>query len=1092
MRIRARHVATLIVFLGFVGVALPGCETAVSDRAASIDQRLHQTGLRHHTFGPTGERLFTERYEPGLGLRGQYSYIHYAEIRDPLRLEIRRHGEGESLKPELKRNDWYPSSRVERGTLGDLGYSEHKFITEDDVFVDQLTLTNHGADGAKIDLRLSSGFAGDLSRFGSSFATVDLRSLANTDPFPGGPIFTSGPVDSFQVWHEGEHPVTQEGSEGRDTKQAAAGGEVLGMMIGSSKEHFAEYTFFLPTQCEGHVYFRVARGRSPGLEQSAEWALSVDGRAPQPVSFPTTTGWGDREEDFRWVHVALGELLDGGYTLRLTSTHDRANINLDGFLISSEPTTPPATNAAAELMNHRLEQIAYRPARRIHDGVEFQLIDPAVNADRGVILVREQRAAGPVPSEVEIPIPPHRADVIHFLGQVAGPARRLTEDAATAEYELRFADGFTMRLLLTAGDLVQPSWEGLSVLSCPLPSDRRLESVVFRGLSRDVATALAAITLETYPTEGANVHLTGSDTFHGVRAHGVVSAEGFVPADNGPGLARTLELGPSQSITLNITMGMAAGRAEAERRAGAWASRAFAWRRHVEHYAEWYEENCPSFACSDPYITRLYWYRWFIARHNLSRARVGQLPHPYFFEGTHQRHFPRLIAFSSPHIISETRWLRDPQYVFGQVRNHVLNPDPQDAFFISSRIDEAAGDYNNWITRSAWRAYWVHPNRPWLEEVIRGMADDVLGTLRRYDQDGDYLPTPRTHWSTGMEFQPSFFHFNNYDDTKPEAPLERGDFAPYLYGNAVAVSEAYAHLGLPDEAQRFAAIADRIRTACIDKLWDPSDRFLYATHETNHAVAKTKEVVGFYPLAFDLFPMEAPYTQSLAYLIDPAHFWTPYPPATVSRECPAFTTKIATWPAPGGRTHGCMWNGPSWPHATSVVLDALGAAVKDEQQRVVTPDHFWDMFERYTHLQFEGDHLDRPYLTEYYDSASGEGDPDGCPDYFHSTYNDLLIKHLVGLQPANSDTVALRPIPGPVSWFALRGLHYRGHDLDIVYNGGQGSGPRGLTVWVAGARVAHRATLGELTFMLPEQAAATEAERPAEPRRNIYGEVIEP
>jgi len=97
---------------------------------------------------------------------------------------------------------------------------------------------------------------------------------------------------------------------------------------------------------------------------------------------------------------------------------------------------------------------------------------------------------------------------------------------------------------------------------------------------------------------------------------------------------------------------------------------------------------------------------------------------------------------------------------------------------------------------------------------------------------------------------------------------------------------------------------------------------------------------------------------------------------------------VATWPAAGGKTHGCMWNGPAWPHATCIILDILATALREYDQRYVTPEHFWHMLDRYTHLQYENDDLNRPLVTEYYDGQSGSPDPTGCPDYFHSTYCD--------------------------------------------------------------------------------------------------------
>lgn len=568
---------------------------------------------------------------------------------------------------------------------------------------------------------------------------------------------------------------------------------------------------------------------------------------------------------------------------------------------------------------------------------------------------------------------------------------------------------------------------------------------------------------------GPDNTLTGAADFRNVRGHAVLLAPRFTLAGNEPSLRQRVSIRPGQSVSFRIVLSFQENAAKAEQAARAWATRPDALAHHKAVYQKWFDDNCPRFECDDPYITRLYWYRWFVARHCLSRACTGNLPYPYFFEGTHQPHFPRLISFSSPHIIAETRWLRDPQYAFGQVRNHCLNPDDTNRFFISAWINEKRGDYNNWIVKAAWEAFQVHPDRHWLREVIEPMSEDVRGTLRQFDRNGNFLPTPRKHGTTGMEYQPSFFYFNDkYDNSRPDAPLERGDYAAYLYGNAKALSEAWRFLGNDARATEFEELAEKTRVSCLARLWDPADRFCYAIRETDGAVARVREVVGFYPFMSRLLPDQPEYIASLAYLVDPAEFWTAYPPATVTQKCPAYTPHVATWPAAGGKTHGCMWNGPAWPHAASVILDVMAIAIREYRQAFVTPEQFWHVLDRYTHLQYENGDLSRPMVTEYYDGQSGSPDPTGCPDYFHSTYCDLVIRHVVGLQPSNAGRVVVDPIPGPLRRFSLRGVRYRGHELDIVYNSADPGPEGGLTVRVDGRPAAHRmGTLGRVEFDLP-------------------------
>ena len=1068
---------------------LAGCQLPSSPRV-SIDDVLHRTDERHGTFGPTGRRLFTERREPGLGVRGQYCYIHHADIRDPILLEL--HDGDEALPMRDAAVDWYPSHLAVRSRVGQLAVTEQKFITDDDALVELLTLTNDTLEPVHYDLHLASRFATRLDRRGSTFSTVDISASANAHPFPGFDVFTGARPKPFRAWYEAERTVAQYGPSDVDKKSAASNGEVLGMHFGSSASHFATIAIATPGLANARLYLRYARTAPDGAESrlDREYAIQIDGVETATLSVKPTRGWGEDASHYEWASADLGRLSAGGHLLTIRPVRGGSNINIDGFYIAAEPFELPTVRERLEA--DPIRQIAYRPAREIIEGVPFQFIDPAENKARGAIIARpsSEGAESTADTEFVIPIPDSGAKVIHFCGQIAADVDSLDEDEPVAEYVLTFDDGLTERILLTRKNGLVPTWGWPGVLSYELPDERSLVSVTFRSTGYPGDAALLGITLETFPESGPNYHFVGSRMFHGVRAHAVLAATGFSPHPERHVMVRPIRLLPGESVTLPIVMAMTENLLTSEELAHQWEVQPDPLTAHRRTYQAWFDENCPTFTCDDPYVEKMYWYRWYVARQCLSRAKAGALPHPYFFEGTRESHFPRLIAFSSPHIIAETRWLRDPQYAFGQVRNHVLNADEQHHFFISARIDEARGDYNNWITQAAWRAFWVHPDEAFLKEVVAALAGDVLGTLRAFDPDDDGLPASRNHWSTGMEFQPSFWYFDGFDNTKPDAKMERGDFAAYLYGNAMAVADAYRYLGLTDEAARFERVAERTRDACLRKMWDEKDRFFYGILQDDDAVAPVREIVGFYPFMSRIPPNQPQYTATLAYLVDEDEFWTAYPPATASKQVPVYSPSISKWPGPGGRTHGCMWNGPTWPHATSVILDIAAIAIRQYDQRHITPDVFWRMFDRYTHVQFEGDDLDKPLVQEYFDAETAF--PEGVPDYFHSTYCDLVIRHLVGIQPSNSNALNISPIAGPFERFALRGLKYRGHELDVVYNntGDMQYGPRGLGVWIDGKLAGRRSSLGAIQVKLPEDESAKR--RAPRPELDIYGNEIRP
>lgn len=1062
----ARRIGIISAMFAVLVAIAPGCSTQ-KPVTIPIDDILHRSDARGGTFGPTGRRLFTERLDEGMGLRGQFCYIHHSDISDPIRLRLAI--DGGSSPWQTHGFDWYPSHVSTRSRQGAIDIIEHKFITEDDVLVDLVRLTNRSSDAVTLKMQLDSGFARHLDRHGSEYARLDLSSVMNAHPWPGRSLFAPGNSVPFRDWYEAEQYADQAGSIDRDGKKAASGGEVLGMHFGGEKGHYASYDIVSPGLPSAYLIVRAAR-EAGGAASDAVWDVFVDGEKRGHLSVGDTGGWGERAEEFGWFRVELGALGAGAHALRLVATRDHMSTNIDGFFISADAFDPPLAVGPNGAMAEPIEQIICRPGKLVISDVPVDIPDPHALNGRGLVMVDGDGWRWP--EEIGFPVERSaRADVAHFYGQVCGPLKRLRPGMQIVEYVLHFSDGSSLSQPVALGPEVDRRCLQPTLLSVPIPAGKRLHGIRVRALTAGVATGVLAITLETHPPDGPRQVLAGSGAFFGVTAHGVMAASGFEEAAGvGGQLERTFTIEPGQSVEVPVALGLAETEDAAAARAWSWIGRQDPLAAQANIYRAWFEKNCPVFECDDPFITKLYWYRWFVARHCLSRPATGRLRYPYFFEGTHQRHFPRLIAFSSPHIITEARWLRDPQYAFGQLRNHAANPDETNGFFTTVRADKLGTAYNNWIVKSAWEALWVHPDRTFLAETIDAMGRDVLGTLAEFDRDGDRLPTPENHWHTGMEFQPAFFFFTDYDDTKEEAALERADFAAYLYGGATAVADGYAWLGLDADAKRFQTLAEEIRAACLTKLWDDQDAFCYAIREGDDAVARCREVVGFYPFFSRLFPDDRKYTETLRYLIDPEEFWCAYPPATVTKRCPAYTPKVATWPAKGGRTHGCMWNGPQWPHATSVILEVLATAAQDYDQDIVDHDHFWRMFDRYTHLQFEGDDLLRPMVTEYYDGESGDPDPTGCPDYFHSTYCDLVIRYVAGLQPANDDVLRIRPVPGPLKRFSLRGVRYRGHDVDVVYEGGQDHSARetrGLSVYVDGERVAHREDLGELSYALP-------------------------
>jgi hypothetical protein len=1043
-----------------------------------LDGLLAYPGDRSGTFGPTGKRLFTERLLPQPGLRGEFSYLHRTpELRDLVRLAF-RDGEGKEIEPEGFAPVWHPSHTEATFSVGGLEAKEAKWIAGDDVAALWVKLRNPTNEAKSIRVEVSSGFATEAGAARGRFTPLDLSAAANFHPFPGRDVFTANRKPPDWIWVEAERPRECVGSSGRDLKRSASGEEVLGSNFGGGADHRALFVVRTPALRKARIVFRYASLTPSPLP----WEVRLDGRSLGRIVCEETGGWGDEPREFRTALREAGDLAAGDHAVELRSTRAGNNVNFDGFFLHAEGASIPAALDGGRFPSPRaFEEIRYEPGRVEVGGVPFVLLDPDRNGGRGAVGLLGGSPGDPCnswPREAVIPLPPARGARVHLLGLVGWVPPDVEPDEAAAEAVLDLDDGSNALLPLRLGSNFAP-WDaavelpeartgrGLFSVSIDAPPGRTPTSLRLVDSGTAIAPVLLAATLEEDAPREADC-LVGRSVFFGVPVAGTLAGPGFrVREWNRPAAAleREIALPPGGSAEFRLALAFADDPEAAARVAAEGIAAADPLSAHRERYATWYEWNCPRFDCEDPALTRLWWYRWFIVRHCGADPRAGRLRDPVFFEGRHGSWYPTVITYSTPHIVAETRWLRDPRYAFGQVRAHVENRDGE-GIFRCVRVDWSGGFYTDWIPQAAFGAYLVHPDRSFLMEVAPALGAYVEAIFKKCDGDGDGLVAPPNHWETGMEWSPVFFHFNGYDNSKPEERIERPDFVAYHFGSADAAARAFAALGDAPRAERMAKAADRIRAAALAKLWDPQDRFFYGAREKDDALARCREVVGFYPFTFGLPPRERKFAEALRFLTDPKEFWSPFPVASAARSVPVFSAKIQRWPGPGGVVTGCMWNGPTWPHANSLVLDALARVLREYPcEGIVSRQDFEALLDRFARLHFEKGDPQRPLLREYADGDTGENW--GCPDYFHSTFDDLLIRHLGGLVPREDDAVEVDPLVANLAWFRFDGIPYRGHLLTIAWDRPDGDWKladfsEGFSVAVDGWRVATKPALEKI------------------------------
>ncbi len=493
--------------------------------------------------------------------------------------------------------------------------------------------------------------------------------------------------------------------------------------------------------------------------------------------------------------------------------------------------------------------------------------------------------------------------------------------------------------------------------------------------------------------------------------------------------------------------------------------------RHREQDQRWYLENVPYFDCSDLGFKRMWYYRWWLVRFNMTEADTPDLSGYRFYEG--KLGFDNAITFAVPVQIKELTYLRNPAFGRSQIRNAYRNLAPNGALIDPPGSPYWGETYSHWVAAAVEEFHRVHPfTVAELRQLLPEMARDVRAWVTSFDADGDGLPQSGRPRITGYDLDILSYWFFNGLRLHPHAnppELERVDFASFVFANAQGVAALAREAGDPALEREFTGVAENIRNAALAAFWDEHDQFFYPRRADNNARIPIRELHGLFPFLVGLAPNEPRYTAALRYLVDPTEFWGRFPPVITSQH------------------HYRQWN---WemdgltrniaPHPISMGGRLVLRALRSYQNHPVTREHFMELMERYNQLVYPGvnpyDPYWRPNVHEYYSQwepyrMSARPKPSDISHDFHSMFLALVVEGAVGLVPRADEWLELDPLASKWERFLLDRLRYRGHELTIVWDrpDGQRAYPQfeeGFTVLVDGEQAFHRSTLGHVLYHL--------------------------
>jgi hypothetical protein len=562
-----------------------------------------------------------------------------------------------------------------------------------------------------------------------------------------------------------------------------------------------------------------------------------------------------------------------------------------------------------------------------------------------------------------------------------------------------------------------------------------------------------------------------------------------------------------QSVECVVSLGFGPVLAEAEQAAA--ACRADARKESTSYWNQMLTTGIPRFACSDPYLEKLYYFRWYSLLTKLNIGGYGRWSKPLAREGTVG--FNSLITYSGSPSTIDLRWLRSPDWAYGNVQsfyenlhqgklaNHIY-PDHLDGDG-ANRAPGLKGSpidfpYHNFLVKALADIYALHPDKEKLRQLWPALqqATSLYESELDADHDGLYETYP---WSniTGQEWGARFLYFhpfdkllrydrkwrpkNDADAAQTADNIERSvvlrpglqmartaaemskqveadvhyrqetlDENSYAYVDMTAMAAIAEILGDAKASRKWQASAEKTRKMILAKLWDSKTGFFYDRDGVTKEWSLVKTPTSFYPFWAGIGTKE--HLPIFKHLFNLAEFWTPYPLPTVSMDYP----KLAELRKLGWT----YWNWNNWPMTTCHVVDAEARAAKDLDPSL-TPGAA-ELLMKYTQVHFIDLDLKRPCVSEHFDPITGRPNAPDL-DYAHSYFIDLLMRHVAGIEASPlKDSIRIHPLNLGLTRFGVPNARVKGHDLGVCWQDSQ------LTVTVDGKVAARQNTLAPLTLRL--------------------------
>ncbi|MBC7895001.1 MAG: hypothetical protein H7066_06295, partial [Cytophagaceae bacterium] len=450
-------------------------------------------------------------------------------------------------------------------------------------------------------------------------------------------------------------------------------------------------------------------------------------------------------------------------------------------------------------------------------------------------------------------------------------------------------------------------------------------------------------------------------------------------------------------------------------------------RRWREYFA-----SVPHFTCSDPYLERYYWYRWYGLALNSIQGGVGNYQWPTVTEGIGFFHMP--ITYSAQCHVRELRWKHDPAHAQGVLRTIFDHQKPDGALHGRVYMNHLEGTdfyHANW--GDAFEALdTLRPDDAFATQLYPNLARHAEWLVSTRDPDATGMFDVVDQYETGQEYM------SRYQAVDPKADaygwenrikLKGIDVTVYAYCLFRALERLAPRVANEGEARHWGALAIRTLRAVRGPMWNAARGMFSDVDPTTMRRTDVQAAVCFYPYFTDIATDD--HIEGLERnLLNPAKFWTHYPVPSSSVDDPLFNAQ-AEWK---GKRHVCPWNGRVWPMTNSHVIEALGRWA--DPSRPALRSAAAHLLQRFVHMMFHDGNLERANCYEHYNPNTGTASVyRGIDDYQHSWVVDLIIRYCAGLQ-VTREAIVIDPLPLDVETFELRNVRIDDHDVSVRLDAG--------------------------------------------------------